>query len=156
MSMKSDSKYFVFSRGYYLTFSEKKGNIEVQEVTVFNVFFCNRFLCLALVLFVRLFVRPFVRFVFYFLLQMKPRESKLRNFHFNDVFSAMLTLYTSATGEGWPRQGRKLCELLPDFTACLLQKIGQYLYSVPKNVFSLQSISLFNGLPFMLLYSSSL
>ncbi len=33
----------------------------------------------------------------------KDRLWKLRDFHFNNVFSAMLTLYTSATGEGWPR-----------------------------------------------------
>jgi voltage-dependent calcium channel L type alpha-1D len=33
----------------------------------------------------------------------KERLWKLRSFHFNNVFHAMLTLYTSATGEGWPR-----------------------------------------------------
>ncbi|CAB4001908.1 voltage-dependent N-type calcium channel subunit alpha-1B-like isoform X1, partial [Paramuricea clavata] len=34
--------------------------------------------------------------------KVKERLWKLRDFHFNNVFHAMLTLYTSATGEGWP------------------------------------------------------
>ena len=40
---------------------------------------------------------------FLFQTKIKERIWQLRDFHFNNVFSAMLTLYTSATGEGWPR-----------------------------------------------------
>jgi len=32
----------------------------------------------------------------------KKREWKQYDFHFDDLFAAMLTLYTTSTGEGWP------------------------------------------------------
>eukprot|EP00794_Sanderia_malayensis_P016249 gene16249-17890_t len=32
----------------------------------------------------------------------KPREWKVHDFNFDNIFKAMLTLFTSSTGEGWP------------------------------------------------------
>ena len=63
---------------------------------------------------------------FLFQTKIKERIWQLRDFHFNNVFSAMLTLYTSATGEGWPRlvEGEGESVFLHGISACPFESFG--------------------------------